>query len=76
MTILASPYQSDEVEVIERLHLPVGENDVRHPLLHIHEGVRRVVAKTDVLDAHGNQDRLDDRMHVPIVIDNQNVQDL
>ncbi len=47
-TVLAFAYQPDAVEAIERLHLPLGEDDVRHPLLYFHEGIRRVVAKTDV----------------------------
>ncbi len=47
-TVLAFAYRPDEVGAIERRHLRPGDDDVRHPLLQFHEGIRRVVAKTDV----------------------------
>ena len=66
-------HQAGKVEPVERLHRPVGDDDVRAQIPYFPEGIRGVNAEADLLDPHGGQDRLENRVHVQVVVDNQDV---
>ena len=71
--VLGGPYQAHEAQPIERRHMPVDDNHIGVKMLQLLESLRGVSRLANMIDAQRMQDRIDQLAHMPVVVQDENV---